>query len=384
MATSSSTLPSEAQEAIYGLEDEEVPAELDYSDSSKQPQSRTPTDRVRNLKLEDARKRVENWVHHSKSLRLILTGKVGAGKSTLVNCLLRMKEAEVGSSLTAVTKSVSSYKGNVHDVSLPQLKLSIRNIDVQIWDTPGLEDPNEEQAMYGIESIKQAWSTSEISLMIYCIDMTRTRSDVGDKNSIKLLTEELGVDIWSRTVVALTRANLVKVKRSAPEGTTLRDEFERKWHQWQVMVKEEYLIKGGVPKEVADHIPFIPCGYKGCPLNVLTQPNWSVTFWKICLARMLFESIPAFLVIHSSNSVDGRLSEDYAKVITQRMTKPTDSDALSVQSSVQSLVKDLAPVEVTRLISEVMMATVQKRNSKVAAMFVLGACLSALSIGIAG
>jgi len=340
--------------------------------------SDTPLEESKLVGVLEARKRVEDWINGKNKLNLIIVGKLGAGKSTLVNSLLKNKGAEVGSKLSPVTMTVYQHQSGVKNIMLPQLNLTIHDIDVSIWDTPGLDDPNRDRGAMCMREIKRTWHANEISLLIFCVDMTRTRSDAGDLDSIKSITREFGEDVWSHSLFALTRANQVRIPRSAEPNTTLKEYYQSRFEQWEYFLKEEYLFKQGVPRKIMEEIPLVPCGFEEDPLPFLKEPNWSSTFWETCLARMLFESIPAFLTI-SNTSVDGRLSPKTSQVLCHRMEVPTRDD----ETFINSLLENSSPDKITSYLSEAMVAKVSRRKMKTAAYFFAGACVAAISAGIA-
>ncbi len=71
---------------------------------------------------------VDKWWHGSKSISVFVSGKTGVGKSTLVNALLGEKVAKEGDTLDPETSEVKSFTGNIQE------------IDVTVWDSPGLQD----------------------------------------------------------------------------------------------------------------------------------------------------------------------------------------------------------------------------------------------------
>ena len=119
------------------------------------------------LSTEEAKSRVALWVAQSKTLRIFVFGKLGTGKSTLINSLLNKEVAQVGSGLGAVTLKVEDFSGKVDTIkSVPELLITIHDIDVTLWDTPGLQDPQVTREAILHDIINNI--SGNVDLYVYC------------------------------------------------------------------------------------------------------------------------------------------------------------------------------------------------------------------------
>lgn len=263
----------------------------------------------------DIRRKVKAWIQSSNSLRIFVFGKIGAGKSTLINSLLRIYEAKVGSGLSAVTKSVRRYKGVLDEcLVLPELQLTIHGVSITLWDSPGLQDTDKTKDIIG--DITETCNENELDLYIYCVNMTQIRIDAGEFASIKALTEALGEDFWRHSFFALTHANAVEVPLRSVEK--LEYFFAARLEEWKLNLRKG-LSRAEVSESIVKAIPVVPCSYRNLPLPVsIRGANWFATFWETCVVRMRFRSIPALLAIHDEY-IDGSMEAiterfvDYAK-----------------------------------------------------------------------
>jgi len=264
--------------------------------------------------------RVKNWVDNSKTLRIFIFGKLGAGKSTLINSLLNKDVADVGSGLDAVTTKVEDHAGKIARV--PYRNITIHDIDVTLWDTPGLQDPRVNKQSL-LADIRDNVTDNE-DLYVYCMQMTQTRMEQGDFDSIAELTDVLGVNFWKTSLFALTFANDVIVPPSI-KGNSLENYFEGKVKEWEKHLRTA-VLNANVEKSDVDRIPVVPVGYKKEPVPGLrSKDRWFTSFWKTCLQRMKFMSIPAFLTVNKDewayNQSQGELA---ARVITYRLQMLAD------------------------------------------------------------
>ena len=274
------------------------------------------------LSTEEAKRRVYRWLEQSNSLRICIFGKLGAGKSTLINSLLNRKVAEVGDSLGSVTKKTQDYSGAIN--KLEYSRMTIYNIDVMLWDTPGLQDPEVDKESV-LNDIKTKIS-GKVDLYVYCIQMTQTRGEQGDFEAIRDLTTTLGQAFWTKALFVLTFANEVKVPPSS-EGKSLQDYFDERLFMWKEFLLKE-LGKAGVESNIAKRIPVIPAGYMKQPLPILEAADslWFVEFWRTCLNRIALVSVPALLTVSLDEFLNERdaLGQLTARALAARLAQLGD------------------------------------------------------------
>ena len=126
------------------------------------------------------------------SVKILVLGRTGSGKSTLINNILGRKIASVGDRPFPETTTVSVYKKEIYGVS------------VTVCDTPGLGDASGKEEEY-MKKIKA--SCDDPDLVIFCLSMDNTRWHTDDKIALKTVTEHLGSKIWEHSVLVLTFAD---------------------------------------------------------------------------------------------------------------------------------------------------------------------------------
>ena len=271
------------------------------------------------LNPKEAQKKVLQWVEQSKTLRIFIFGKLGTGKSSLINSLLNKEVAKEGYGLLAVTKVAEPHSNDVELIKLPELNIAIHNVHVTLWDTPGLQDPHTGKCQI-LKKLKTQVSAINADLYIYCTKMTQTRAEEGDSITIADLTEALGNDFWKHTVFAMTFANQFTKPESHP--TTLGRYFEERLADWATFLHSA-VREAGVSKFDAENIPVIPTGYRKQPFPLIDQTGncWFTQFWSICITRMKFMSIPAFLTVNQEEWIDHNANQRMIGGIISRHLK---------------------------------------------------------------
>ena len=152
-----------------------------------------------NLSDVDVKRHFDEFFRQKREAKfsLLITGKTGVGKSSLVNALFGTEvRAREGNKKFADTVEVIVYTETKEGVN------------IRVWDSPGLEDGTGNDETYLADIGSEI--TEELDLVIFCLKMDETRLNSGDRGALKRLTERFGKNIWKNALIALTFANKVE------------------------------------------------------------------------------------------------------------------------------------------------------------------------------
>ena len=237
---------------------------------------------------------MEAWWGRSDSITVLITGKTGTGKSSLVNAILGKEVAKVGLSLDPETSEVTAFE-NI-----------IEGIKVCVYDSPGLQDGQglEKEAMY-LEDIKTRCK-DKIDLFIYCVSMTTKRFTDGsrDISAMVKLTDTLGKEIWNNAIFVLTCANklITTIKSTIPKCDAditeqVKDEYQKKLDGWKLQIKHVLNEVVKLPTDTIEELPIVPAGRRGLPLlfkDPICLP-WLSSLWMDSLLAMKTNAQPALI-----------------------------------------------------------------------------------------
>ena len=252
---------------------------------------------------------------NQRELRILVTGKTGQGKSTLINGILGARVATEGAGAKRCTTKVKMHSK------------TIKGVPIKVFDSPGLQDrtANEEEYIQGMRDTCQ-----ELSLIIYATKMINTRLTDDDKNAMLKLTKAFGEDFWNYAVFVLTFANMENVTRKddrdddEPEPENDNEagwrKLEEKRFQGRLKIWEEdlqnFLITDvGVSPAIAKSITVVPTGDNRStrgnehPLRLPDRDNWFNKFWEACCLRVkktrLFLQVNSDRIVPENNGSGG-------------------------------------------------------------------------------
>lgn len=229
-------------------------------------------------------KHVEEYFGSGKSsITIACVGKLGTGKSALINGIVGRKIAQEGSSAFTETAAITLFEEAI------QIDEK-REVRIKIWDTPGLGDGfncNEEEYVK-----KLAICVAQSDLLLYCLDMRR-RMERSDIEEMQRLTKYAGVDVWRNAVFVLTFANKV-VPEDEEEDTSKY--FQAVLKSWEDAIHRVLTEKVQLPGDIADEVSIIPTGYmKHSPPD---RQEWFTPFWKTAFAKTKSSAQPTLLQIN--------------------------------------------------------------------------------------
>ena len=239
-----------------------------------------------------------------KALCIAILGKIGTGKSSLINTLFGEQLSVEGQTLYAVTETTES------------ITLMINAVRVTLWDTPGLKDPFSD-GEETIRSMREACSIRDIDLFVYCTRFDQTRLSWDDIDCIRDITRGFGDEMWERALIALTFANEVGVPASCE--TSLQEYFQARESKWKGALHQVIKESVNLPAIKIDSIPIVATGYRDVPLP--DGRNWFVDFWTACLSQANYITLPALVsVVHDQvQGTEGQTT--VANAIVQQLAK---------------------------------------------------------------
>lgn len=163
---------------------------------------------------------------------------MGSGKSALVNNIVGEKVAE---------ERASAFNG---PSTMTKHSMMIGNIELTFYDTPGFRQrvytSSDEEV---IEEISEP-VTSDSNVLTLCVPMNQQQPSTDDVQTIRMVTEKFGTNVWKNGVIVLTFANEVK------PGV-----FKKKLSDWTIILRDILKREAKVPARIANFVPVIPVGY---------------------------------------------------------------------------------------------------------------------------
>ena len=233
---------------------------------------------------------MEDWWREGNSINILVFGKTGTGKSTLVNAILGQEVADVGETLHPETTEVTSFRAKIDEIK------------VKVWDSPGLQDGLKHEADY-LRDI-EASCKDKVDLFIYCVSMQNACFVQGNRDIVSMcqLTEKLGREIWNHAIIILTQANVCLAKLRSSITTSdcdikikTSEMFNRRLEEWKEKLKKCLHENLKLSPETIAKMPILPAGRKGHPL---LNSSWLSKIWIGSLLVTRHSAIPALIKVN--------------------------------------------------------------------------------------
>ena len=231
---------------------------------------------------------LENWIQTSTSVNILITGRTGIGKSTLVNGIVGSKLAKEGETLDPLTTKVENKSKTIFGVV------------VNVWDSPGLQDLTGNEDLY-LADIR-AKCRDNVDLFVYCINMSEDRFIPGDKEvtAIKKLTDALGKEVWKHSLVVLTFANSFIGDAGDRCNTTdeIKAEFSSRMEEWRGIVHGVLEKEVELDTKVIQQIKILPAGHYKKPHLFSDSSPWLSDLWLESVKTAKLEAQPALVKVN--------------------------------------------------------------------------------------
>ncbi|XP_065840113.1 uncharacterized protein [Oscarella lobularis] len=190
-----------------------------------------------------------------KELTLLVVGKTGVGKSTLVNSLLGKSVAKESAGTTRGTSSVKCYEDEFHQKK------------VRVWDTPGLYDfemqdiraaDPESQTVRSQRYLAHMKKISSVDLVLFCADAAAAnRLGADDERTVEILTKAFTKNMWDHSIIVFTKANLL---RSPIVYTEDQEHLQQTVHDLTSRYQDILHRFAGLSSIKAKSVPCLPVG----------------------------------------------------------------------------------------------------------------------------
>lgn len=240
-------------------------------------------------------------LERSDKIRILIVGKTGTGKSTLVNGLVGQRVAVegLGLSTSGTTSSVTPYNRHIGGVM------------VTIFDSPGLQDGSDNEEEY-LKEMKE--KCCDVDLVIFAIKITDNKFVRRNPDAIAMakMTGTFGESLWKKALVVLTCAdaveamNLQMCSMSFSEKTKF---FKKLVSDFKVAIHNTLVEDAKVPREIVERVKVIPTGHSSIK-RLVDGTLWFSNFWLESLTSIPSPEARAAMIklnarrFHSGESVE--------------------------------------------------------------------------------
>ena len=207
------------------------------------------------------------WLEQRDELRVLVLGKTGVGKSSLVNAIAnadsRIGALEVG---TTQVQSIENTIVNSSDID--------ESHDIALFDTPGFFDVEGRTPAGVLREL--SGKVDDYHAVVYAHVATDRRLRLEDEQSVSFIVQALGPAMARRTVIALTFANEVN---EGTDGRSKEQVVDVRASQVVGLFANATERVAGTADDAVRNTPHVPCGSVG------DGSGWEGDLWRTVIRR---------------------------------------------------------------------------------------------------
>lgn len=248
--------------------------------------------------------------NHVADISIMIVGRTGQGKSTLVNNIIEAEERPAKESSRAqncTTTTQTYYYPNI-----------VPGITIRIIDIPGLQDTHGKEGSH----IQGMRNCQDVNLILFCKKMTDHRLTNDDKIAIQKLHQAFGPKFWERVVFVLTFANKENCedwddRDEDDEDQQPKEDDDKGWTKLKkdrfvhrVALQEQeltQLVNSNLELDIST-FPVIPAGRHkrerrgDDPMELPDRDNWLHDLLQLCYSQIKTEFTFSKLRLNDSKS----------------------------------------------------------------------------------